>query len=79
MSKFTLPVDNNAPRPTKVLAAELTLWARSRGTRVDAASGLRAVLAWSRLHGFIGLEIAGNYKSMGLNPDGLFEAELSRL
>jgi hypothetical protein len=47
---------------------------------VEARSGHYCdVLAWSRLHGFVSREIAGNYASMGIDPDQLFEAELSRL
>ena len=34
---------------------------------------------WSRLHGFISLEIGGNFASMGLDADALFEAELAEL
>ena len=37
------------------------------------------VLTWSRLHGFVSLEIAGNYASMGIDPDQLFETELKHL
>jgi Tetracyclin repressor-like, C-terminal domain len=43
------------------------------------ANALRAVLTWSRLHGFVSLEIAGNYASMGIDPDQLFETELRAL
>jgi hypothetical protein len=39
----------------------------------------RAVQTWSRLHGFVSLEIAGSYASMGSDPDALFELELSSL
>jgi AcrR family transcriptional regulator len=75
----TMPADNNARRPTRPLAAELTRWASARGAQVDPSTALRAVLTWSRLHGFVSLEIAGNYASMGIDPDKLFEAELGGL
>jgi AcrR family transcriptional regulator len=75
----TLPDRSDARRPTKRLAAELTRWASTRGARVDPSTALRAVLTWSRLHGFVSLEIAGNYASMGIDPDQLFDVELSRL
>lgn len=48
----------------------------------DAASpatALGAVLAWSRLHGFVSLEIAGNYASMNIDPDQVFEIQLATL
>ena len=32
-----------------------------------------AVLDWSRLHGFVSLEIGGNFASIGLDADALFE------
>ena len=40
-----------------------------RSLEPDPATALRAVLAWSRLHGFVSLEIAGNYASMSIDPD----------
>lgn len=75
----TVPGSGDAHRPTGPLAAELSRWANERGVRVDAATALRAVLTWSHLHGFVSLEIAGNYTSMGIDPDRLFEAQLSEL
>ena len=36
-------------------------------------------LIWSRLHGIVSLEIAGNWASMGLDPGQLFEAQLATL
>ncbi len=35
--------------------------------------------AWARLHGHVALEIGGNFASMGLDPEALFEAELPGL
>ena len=74
-----LPNHSDARRPTKSLAAELTRWANARGAAVDPSTALRVILTWSRLHGFVSLEIAGNYASLSIDPDQLFEAELSRL
>jgi AcrR family transcriptional regulator len=50
------------------LAAQLTAWT---GT-IDPAVALHAVTIWSRLHGFVSLEIEGNFASMGLDPDAMF-------
>jgi AcrR family transcriptional regulator len=36
----------------------------------------RAVTLWSRAHGHVLLEIEGNFASMGLDPDALFEATI---
>jgi hypothetical protein len=46
---------------------------------IDPATALRAVLIWSRLHGLVSLEIAGNFASMGIDPDQVFEAQLGTL
>jgi hypothetical protein len=45
----------------------------------DPATALSAVLVWSRLHGIVSLEIGGNFASMGLDPDQLFEIQLNHL
>ena len=37
---------------------------------------LRAVSAWSRIHGFVVLEIGGNFASMGIDADALFRREV---
>lgn len=74
-----LPSDSEARRPKRALAAALSRWAAVRGVQVDTATALRAVLTWGRLHGFVSLEIAGNYGSMSIDPDQLFEAELDAL
>ena len=42
-------------------------------------AALRPVLVWSRLHGLVSLELGGNFASMGLDADELFEAELRAL
>ena len=39
----------------------------------------RAVVFWGRLHGLVDLELNGNYASMGLDPDLLYEHELAQL
>jgi AcrR family transcriptional regulator len=69
----------DAPRPARALASDLVGWVNKRGMEAHAATALRAVLIWSRLHGFVSLEIAGNYASMGIDPDRLFQVELSAL
>jgi Tetracyclin repressor-like, C-terminal domain len=66
-----------AAEPSGPLAAELTAWAQHHGFRIDAATALRAVLAWSQLHGIVSLEIAGNFAPMGIDADQLFETQLT--
>jgi Tetracyclin repressor-like, C-terminal domain len=40
---------------------------------------LRAIIIWSRLHGLVSLEIAGNFASMGIDAGQIFEAQLATL
>jgi Tetracyclin repressor-like, C-terminal domain len=65
--------------PGPPLAAELSASAQAHSPGLDPAAALRAVLVWSRLHGFVTLEIAGNFASMGIDPDRLFEIQLATL
>jgi AcrR family transcriptional regulator len=68
-----------AAPPGPPLAGQLSSWARTHGLDLGPAGALRALLAWSRLHGFVSLEIAGNYASMGADPGQLFEIQLATL
>ena len=65
--------------PGQPLASQLSTWARGHGLGLDPATALQAVLIWSRLHGFVSLEIAGNFASMGIDPDQLFGIQLAAL
>ena len=65
-----------APDPPRKLATELRAWAKARGIDVKPGDALRAVLLWSRLHGFVSLELGGTFASMGLSADALFAAAL---
>ena len=71
--------DRTGTPPPEPLAAQLTAWVRSYDPDIDPAVALRAVLAWSSLHGLVSLEIAGNFASMGINPDQVFEIRLATL
>jgi AcrR family transcriptional regulator len=71
--------DPAAPPPPQPLASQLRTFAALHDAAIGPAAALHAILAWSRLHGLVSLEIAGNFHSMGLNPDQLFEAQLSTL
>ncbi len=65
--------------PGQPLASQLSTWARAHGPGIDPVTALQAVLIWSRLHGFVSLEIAGNFASMGLDPGELFDIQLASL
>jgi AcrR family transcriptional regulator len=71
--------DPVAPAPGPPLASQLAAWARQHNLEADPATALRALLVWSRVHGFVSLEIAGNYASMGIDPDQVFEIQLATL
>jgi AcrR family transcriptional regulator len=75
----TLGEADQATAPPEPLASQLASWARSYDHLAGPAVAMHAILAWSRLHGFVSLEIAGNYASMGLDPARLFEIELAAL
>ncbi|MGW5472412.1 TetR/AcrR family transcriptional regulator [Streptomyces chartreusis] len=52
-------------------------WAR--GHPAPAAALHRALTFWTRLHGVLSLELAGQFTGMGLDPAQLFAAELDDL
>jgi AcrR family transcriptional regulator len=70
---------SEATLPGQPLASQLSSWAYAHNLDIDPTTALRAVLVWTRLHGFVSLEIAGNYASMGIDPDPVFEIELATL
>lgn len=61
------------------LASQLVAWAHPHHPGSDPAIALRAIHIWSRMHGIVGLEIAGNFASMGLDADQVFETELAAM
>ena len=71
--------DRTGNPPAEPLASQLLALARTYGPDVDAAIALRAINIWSRLHGLVSLEIAGNFASMGIDAGQIFEAQLATL
>jgi AcrR family transcriptional regulator len=71
--------DPTATPPAEPLASQLLALARTHGPGIDAAMALRAINIWSRLHGLVSLEIAGNFASMGIDAAQIFEAQLATL
>lgn len=63
-----------AEKPTAYENAEV-LDAR----RANTENHQLAVALWSRLHGFVSLEIGGGFTAMGLDTDALFETEVQVL
>lgn len=76
MSSLLAVVAADTPAADPELSAQLAAWARARGDAgTEPAVAVGAVTLWSRLHGFVSLEIEGNFASMGVDPDLLFERE----
>ena len=48
-------------------------WAERRRIDIDAPRALHAIVIWSRFHGFVSLEIGGNFQGMGIDAETLFE------
>ncbi|MQA80957.1 MAG: TetR family transcriptional regulator [Streptosporangiales bacterium] len=75
-----VPQNGDGGGEADLLDGQLDSWSRTRGlTGVGPTLALRSVMAWSRLHGLVSLEIEGNFASMGLDPDLLFDAEVAAL
>jgi AcrR family transcriptional regulator len=68
-----------AAQPAQPLASQLSAWALRHAFDIEPAVALRAIVFWSRVHGIVSLEIAGNFASMGLDPDQVFGAQLPEL
>ena len=67
------------PPPGQKLSRQLKEWDRRHGLGADPAAALRAILTWARLHGIVSLEIEGNYASMGVDAERLFDIEVAAL
>lgn len=70
--------------PRDALDGELLRWARDRGSTgagedPDPRVLRLGVLAWSRMHGLVGLELAGILGDMGLDPARLQAAEVGAI
>jgi AcrR family transcriptional regulator len=75
-----LPMPAAAPgSPLAVLDAQFAAWATAT-EHGDAGPLLRrGVTWWTRLHGLLGLELAGHFAGMGFDPALLYEAEVAAL
>lgn len=68
-------IDAHPEATANPLDSAEVLHARSTG----APAFQFAVRVWSRLHGFVGLELGGAYDAMDVDADALFEAEVEVL
>jgi AcrR family transcriptional regulator len=74
-----LPAAPGPPVPAS-LRAQLETWhARSGASALPPATLLRALLAWTRLHGVLSLELDGHLTATGVDPALLYQAEVDIL
>ena len=63
------------PRPEHLVGPSQrnsTDWTLHHHLNVEPKVALLAIQTWLRLHGFVSLEIAGNFVSIGIDPDPVF-------
>ncbi len=63
----------------KSLASQLRDWSRRHQRELAPDILYLGLITWTRLHGFISLEIEGAFASMGIDPDAMFEREVDAL
>jgi AcrR family transcriptional regulator len=73
-----VPAPHAAP-PGDALDRQLPGWSHDRDDQRATPVLRLAVLAWTRLHGIVGLELTGALARMGLDPGLLLDDELRRL
>lgn len=77
------PPSTNGARAGKAgtLDRQLERWARNRpgGSHLPPAVLQLGVLAWTRLHGVVSLEIEGVFAAMDLDPALLYQNEVDHL
>lgn len=75
-----LPPPAVAPAsPLAALDAQFAAWSDAGGQPGSGTVIRRGVTWWTRLHGLLGLELAGHFAGMGFDPALLFEAEVAAL
>lgn len=75
------PLPPARPGAIRTLDRQLERWAKDRGLRPDVppAALELAVLAWTRMHGLVSLEIEGVFSAMTIDPALLYRAEVDQL
>ncbi len=74
------PGERAATVRDSVLRDELSSWGqRSSDSPHDPRVLLLGLLAWTRMHGIISLEIEGFFEQVGVDPARIFEAEIDHL
>jgi hypothetical protein len=75
------PATTGRPSRTPSYAGQLVGWGESRSGDVAPDPGvlLLGLVAWTRMHGIVSLEIEGFFDQMGLDPARLYKAEIDHL
>ena len=75
------PYTDAPPVSDAVLARQLGAWGASDGDEPPLKPGvlLLGILAWTRLHGIISLEIEGVFVQMDVDPARIYAGEIERL
>lgn len=63
----------------KQLGSQLRDWSTRHHRELAPDAAYLGVITWTRLHGFISLEIEGVFASMGLDADAMFRQEVDAL
>ena len=73
------PADAAPDVPDAALAAQLAAWAAARSSAGRPGVLLLGLVAWTRMHGVVSLEIEGVFDQVGVDPALLFRAEVDHL
>jgi hypothetical protein len=67
--------------PDDVLAHQVTAWGSrsSDDSQLEPRVLLLGLVAWTRIHGIISLEIEGFFDQVGVDPARLYRCEIDRL
>ena len=75
------PDQPGPPVSDTALKRELDDWQRKRSPGLEVDPGLAAlgILTWTRMHGIVSLEIEHFFEQVGVDPEGLYQAEVDHL
>jgi AcrR family transcriptional regulator len=75
------PSDQAPAVPDDILRHQLTAWGNRSpdDSQLEPAVLLLGLVAWTRIHGIISLEIEGFFDQVGVDPAHLYRSEIDRL